>query len=238
MNPTPSGSTSAVPLTPSGEPIAPGTGDTVQFQTTFDMAYYASRPPEFQPFYWGRPGVPLPAGQSLMTSAQYVALVKQLIANPPINPKTKQPCYMIEMVEVFGWDPLTAMLDAINNGDGHFPPAGGFVQGTDAPGVAQNAGPLQPGQAGTNVSTNLADYPAWPAAPVVPPPTVSDQVGAFIFGPYYEVMGTNPPLIETDYRGTFKLGSMTSPFMTNDGSAMAVYILQPVPAAAPTGVAA
>jgi hypothetical protein len=209
----------------------PGTASAGnQYQTTFDMAYYASRPPEFQPFYWGRPGIPTPEGQTSMTSAQFIALVKQMLQSPPINPDTKLPCYMIEQIEVWGWDPLTAMLDAINNGDGHFPPAGGFAQGSDAPGVAANAGPLAPGAPGTNVSTAL--HALWPVSAVVPPPTVSDQVGPLIFGPYYEVLGTNPPAVETDYRGTFKLGSIMSAFMMDDGVPMAAYILQPATAGA------
>lgn len=142
------------------------------YQTTFNTAYYASKPPVFQPLYAGRPGAAM-ASSDALTQDQTWALVGQLIA---------QGWTVDEEIDAEAMDPYTTMFMRELYGNTWEPAGLGETQVTDPsqPGavVQPNIGPVPPGQ--IKVSTLIEDYPPYPvpAAPVPPPtPQSSNPVG-------------------------------------------------------------
>lgn len=146
----------------------PGTASAANaYQSAFDAAYYASKPPAFQPLYNGRPGSANPSAAPITQSQAWV-LVGQLISQGwPVD----------EEIDAEGYDPLTTMFMRQLYGQTWEPAGLGLVQCTV---VAQSgcvvtpgmyAGPVPPGQ--IKVSTLISDYPPYPvpvnAAPVAPP---------------------------------------------------------------------
>jgi hypothetical protein len=134
------------------------------YQTTFNTAYYASKPPAFQALYAGRPGAAMAASNGL-TQDQAWALVGQLIA---------QGWTIDEEIDAEAMDPYTTMFMRELYGNTWEPAGLGETQVTDIsqPGavVQPNVGPVPPGQ--IKVSTMIEDYPPYPVPPTpVPPPT-------------------------------------------------------------------
>lgn len=139
------------------------------YQTAFNTAYYASKPPAFQPLYGGRPGAAMSSSNPL-TQDQAWTLVGQLIA---------QGWIIDEEIDAEAMDPYTIMFmrELYSN---TWEPAGmGAVQSTEVltPGIYD--GPVPAGQ--IKVSTMLEDYPPYPVlttAPVTPPnPQAANPVG-------------------------------------------------------------
>ena len=142
------------------------------YQTTFNTAYYTSKPPAFQPLYGGRPGCPVTSG---LTQDQAWALVGQLIA---------QGWTIDEEIDAEGMDPYTTMFMRELYGNTWEPAGLGAVQVTDIsqPGAVVTPGmyngPVPAGQ--IKVSTMIADYPPYPVptTPVPPPtPQASNPIG-------------------------------------------------------------
>jgi hypothetical protein len=130
------------------------------YQTAFNSAYYASKPPAFQPLYNGRPGSANPTAAGL-TQDQAWTLVGQLIA---------QGWVIDEEIDAEAFDPYTTMFMRELYGNTWEPAGLGDVSsGNVAPGPY--TGPVPEGQ--IKVSTLLSDYPPYPVpeATVVTPPT-------------------------------------------------------------------
>lgn len=130
------------------------------YQALFNAAYYASKPPAFQPLYAGRPGSASPAGAT-PTADEAWALVAQLIA---------QGWVVDEEIDGEAMDPYTTMFMRQLYGN-TWEPAG--LGETTATGSVPSlyTGPV-PADA-INVSTLLSDYPPYPvpATGAVTPPT-------------------------------------------------------------------
>ena len=142
------------------------------YQTTFNTAYYASKPPAFQPLYAGRPGAAMAASNGL-TQDQAWTLVGQLIA---------QGWTIDEEIDAEAMDPYTTMFMRELYGNTWEPAGLGETQVTDIsqPGavVQPNVGPVPPGQ--IKVSTMIEDYPSYPIPPgpvPTPTPQSSNPVG-------------------------------------------------------------
>lgn len=140
----------------------PGTASAANaYQASFNPAYYASKPPAFQPLYGGRPGCPVTTS---LTQDQTWALVGQLIA---------QGFTIDEEIDAEAMDPYTTMFMRELYGNTWEPAGLGATQVTDIsqPGAVVTpgmySGPVPAGQ--IKVSTLLADYPPYPV-PVGPPP--------------------------------------------------------------------
>jgi hypothetical protein len=141
------------------------TTPVVSYQTAFNAAYYASKPPAFQPLYGGRPG----ASANPLTQDQAWALVGQLIA---------QGWTIDEEIDAEAMDPYTTMFMRELYGNTWEPAGVGEVQSTEVLTPGMYKGPVPTGQ--IKVSTIISDYPAYPLAPTpVPPPTpqVANPVG-------------------------------------------------------------
>lgn len=130
------------------------------YQTTFNTAYYASKPPAFQPLYGGRPGCPVTTG---LTQDQAWTLVGQLIA---------QGWTIDEEIDAEGMDPYTTMFMRELYGNTWEPAGLGATQVTDIDQplavVTPYTGPVPAGQ--IKVSTLLTDYPPYPVPETPPPP--------------------------------------------------------------------
>jgi hypothetical protein len=144
------------------------------YQTTFNTAYYASKPPAFQPLYANRPGAAMASSDSL-TQDQAWALVGQLIA---------EGWTVDEEIDAEGMDPYTTMFMRELYGNTWEPSGLGPTQVTDIsqPGAVVTpgmySGPVPAGQ--IKVSTMIEDYPPYPVpiAPVAPPnPQISNPIG-------------------------------------------------------------
>jgi hypothetical protein len=190
-----------------------------QYQSAFDEAYYTSRPPSFQPLYYGRPGIIIPEGLSPLTQTQFAALIAELIAAPPVNPVTGQPCPIIEQIEYWGWDPYTVMTLSAMYGNTYFPPGQGPAESTEVITPGEYSGAIPPGC--NPVVTDYTKLTPWPTA-APPTPVISDLVGPQegAGSPFYGVPAgiTLPSLTQpigstaTDSRGSFKLVLLPSPF--------------------------
>jgi hypothetical protein len=144
------------------------------YQTTFNTAYYASKPPAFQPLYAGRPGAAM-ASSNALTQDDTWALVGQLIAqgwtvDEEIDAEAMDPYTTMFMRELYGntWEPagLGKTQVASVNDPGAVVTPGMFT------------GPVPAGQ--IKVSTLLSDYPPFPVptTPAAPPtPQVSNPIG-------------------------------------------------------------
>jgi len=159
-------------ITPPGTTApTPGVSSAANaYQTTFNTAYYASKPPAFQPLYGGRPGAALTSSYPL-TQDQAWALVGQLIA---------QGWTIDEEIDAEGMDPYTTMFMRELYGNTWEPSGLGAVQSTEVLTPGQYSGPVPAGQ--IKVSTMVEDYPPYPvpvATVVTPPPTpqVANPVG-------------------------------------------------------------
>jgi hypothetical protein len=117
------------------------------YQTAFNTAYYASKPPAFQPLYSGRPGAAMGAADCLM-QAQAWTLVGQLIA---------QGWVVDEEIDAEGMDPYTTMFMRELYGQTWEPAGFGAVTSTDVVTLGEYTGPVPAGQ--IKVSTLISDYP-------------------------------------------------------------------------------
>lgn len=188
-------------------------GNPTSYQGKFDAAYYGAQDPRKQPLYAGRPGSANPTGANL-TQAETLALINQLIASGVT---------IDEQIDYWGWDPYTVMSMREVQGVLWVMPGLGNVAGLNevvTPGEFSGTPP--PGAIKT--STSIADYPPFPV-PAPPPAGAVDPVGPQEIGPYYGVVGTNPPATYTDTRGTFKLVQIPSAFPIAGGTMETFYQL-------------
>ncbi len=127
------------------------------YQAAFNIAYYASKPPVFQPLYGGRPGCPVTSG---ITQDQAWTLIGQLIA---------QGWTIDEEIDAEAMDPYTTMFMRQLYGNTWEPAGLGATQSTEVLTPGEYSGPVPAGQ--IKVSTMIEDYPPYPvpAAPVIPP---------------------------------------------------------------------
>jgi len=139
------------------------------YQTLFNTAYYASKPPAFQPLYGGRPGAAMTSSNPL-TQDQAWTLVGQLIA---------QGWTIDEEIDAEAMDPYTTMFMRELYGNTWEPAGFGAVQSSEVLTPGEYSGAVPPGQ--IKVSTLIADYPPYPVTtttPVVPPtPQAANPVG-------------------------------------------------------------
>jgi hypothetical protein len=146
-----------------GNPITtPGVSSAANaYQTTFNTAYYASKPPAFQPLYGGRPGSAMASSYPL-TQDQAWTLVGQLIA---------QGWTIDEEIDAEAMDPYTTMFMRELYGNTWEPAGFGAVQSTEVLTPGMYTGPVPAGQ--IKVSTMIQDYPPYPvpATTAVTPPT-------------------------------------------------------------------
>src|SRR5258708_4815063 len=87
-------------------PIAGGGGVVGSYQQAYDLAWYASRPPQMQPLYYGRAGVVVPQGAQPLTQAQFEALISGLVQNPPKDDKGVQ-VPIVEQIDYWQWEPYS-----------------------------------------------------------------------------------------------------------------------------------
>jgi hypothetical protein len=203
----------------------PGVASTANaYQAAFDTAYYASRPPQFQPLYYGRPGVTVPQGQGPLTQTQFNALIASLVATPPTNPTTGQPFYIIEQIECWGMDPYTVELWNAAYGNTYFPPGAGNVTGSLVITPGQYSGPVPLGD--NPVVTNLALLTPWPSTTpttAATPTTVGPAVpGTNLF----EILGPIPPVGTLDTSGKYTVVAIPQAGMFATGTP--TYYWQPV----------
>jgi hypothetical protein len=141
------------------------------YQTAFNTAYYASKPPAFQPLYGGRPGAAMASSYPL-TQDQAWALVGKLIA---------QGWVVDEEIDAEAMDPYTTMFMRELYGQTWEPASLGETQSNQALTPGMYSGPVPAGQ--IKVSTMIEDYPPYPVPiPPVPPPTpqVANPIGVRI----------------------------------------------------------
>ncbi len=160
-------------MNPAPPAPTPGTSSVAnQLQTIFDTAYYASKHPAMQPLYWGRPGVPTPAGEFGLTQDQMWTLGATLI---------QQGHLVDEEIDLQGWDPYTIMWQREFIYGNTWEPAGmGKTQSTEVLTPGQFTGAVPPGA--IPVTLDLAAYPPYPVQPVGPPvpppmPKLANPVG-------------------------------------------------------------
>jgi hypothetical protein len=140
------------------------------YQTVFNAAYYAAKPPALQALYNGRPGSAFPNALPL-TQDEAWALVGQLIS---------QGWTVDEEIDAEAMDPYTTMFMRQLYGNTWEPAGVGMVQSTEVLTPGQYTGPVPAGAIA--VSTLLNDYPPYPVpadnTPVTPPtPEVPNPVG-------------------------------------------------------------
>jgi hypothetical protein len=138
------------------------------YQTAFNTAYYASKPPTFQPLYSARPGAAMTSSTPL-TQDQAWTLIGQLIA---------QGWIIDEEIDAESMDPYTTMFMRELYGNTWEPAGLGATQSTEVLTPGQYSGPVPAGQ--IKVSTMIEDYPLYPVAttPVTPPtPEVANPIG-------------------------------------------------------------
>ena len=139
------------------------------YQALFNAAYYASKPPAFQPLYQGRPGSANPSGYPL-TQDEAWTLVGQLIA---------QGWTIDEEIDAEAMDPYTTMFMRELYGNTWEPAGMGKVVSSQVINPGMFGGPVPAGQ--IKVSTMIEDFPPYPAppsGPVTPPtPHASNPVG-------------------------------------------------------------
>ena len=161
-------------ITPPGtDAPTPGVSSAANaYQASFNAAYYASKPPAFQPLYNGRPGSAFPNALPL-TQDQAWALIPQLLA---------QGWIVDEEIDAEGMDPYTTMFMRQLYGQTWEPAGLGETQSSEVLTPGEYTGPVPAGQ--IKVSTMIEDYPPYPApvvAPVIPPnPRAANPVGVRI----------------------------------------------------------
>lgn len=195
-------------------------------QLVFNAAYYASKPPAFQPLYAGRPGSSLSSGNAL-SSQDRLALINQLLSGGAT---------IDEQIDFDGFDPYTTMFIRQLYGDTWVPAGLGAVQCVTIVQygcvVVPTTGPVPTGA--IKISVNPGDYTPYPVP--TPTPTTSGTVGPQAIGPYYSVSGpvptvgtqvswTNPVNGKT---GTCTLSQIPNNFMIGGGGVMNVWNCQGV----------
>jgi hypothetical protein len=168
-------------------------------QQIFDLAYWASQPPEVQA---------LPA---IADSGMRATTAAQLATNG----------FTIDVpIMVWGWDPYQVMTMRAQFGYTWVPsalqPPVTIAPGISQPGVV-SYDPSQPPAGSIKVSTNLQDYPPFVPAPQPIPqtPAGNDPVGLQSIGNiYFSVPGETYPngATFTDSRGTFQKSIVMTPF--------------------------
>jgi hypothetical protein len=153
-------------ITPGGGAPTPGQASAANaYQALFDTAYYASKPPAFQPLYSGRAGAAMYAAVPL-TQDEVNAQIARLLAQG----------YIIdEQIDFLGLDPYTIMYVRQQYGNTWVPAGLGDVSATSEPPVMYT-GPVPSGA--IKVSTLLSDFPFYPIPPVdtpITPPTPEAQ---------------------------------------------------------------
>jgi len=174
--------------------------DTTQQQ--FDQAYWASQPPEVR----GLPGI---ADQEQRADQAATLATDGFTIDVPIMVWAWDAYLVMQMRSQFGYTWVPSALQ---------PPV------TIAPGTAQPGAvaydPLHPPPGSITVSTNIADYPPFAAAPQPTPqiPAISDPVGLQSIGSIYlSVAGETYQngAQFTDSRGTFQKHMVVTPFGRN-----------------------
>jgi hypothetical protein len=142
------------------------------YQTAFNTAYYASKPPAFQPLYAGRPSAAMSSSAPL-TQDQTWTLIGQLIA---------QGWTIDEEIDAECMDPYTTMFMRELYGNTWEPAGLGATQSTTVLTPGEYNGPVPAGQIA--VSTLISDYPPYPVpsnGTVTPPtPQAANPVGVRI----------------------------------------------------------
>jgi hypothetical protein len=141
------------------------------YQTAFNTAYYAAKPPAFQPLYGGRPGAAMASSYPL-TQDQAWVLIGKLIA---------QGWVVDEEIDAEAMDPYTTMFMRELYGQTWEPAGLGETQSNQALTPGMYSGPVPAGQ--IKVSTMIEDYPPYPAplTPVPPPtPQAANPIGVRI----------------------------------------------------------
>jgi hypothetical protein len=174
--------------------------DTTQQQ--FDQAYWASQPPEVRAL----PGI---ADQDQRANQAATLATDGFTIDVPIMVWAWDAYLVMQMRSQFGYTWVPSALQ---------PPV------TIAPGIAQPGvvayDPLHPPPGSIAVSTNIADYPPFAAAPQPTPqtPAISHPVGLQSIGSIYlSVAGETYQngAQFTDSRGTFQKHMVATPFGRN-----------------------
>jgi hypothetical protein len=154
-------------ILPGGGAPTPGVSSAANaYQASFNAAYYASKPPAFQPLFYNRPG-----GQTgtPLTQDQAWTLVGKLIA---------QGWIVDEEIDAEAMDPYTTMFMRQLYGQTWEPAGLGETQSTQVLTPGMYTGPVPAGQ--IKVSTMIEDYTPYPVsvALVIPPtPLVANPIG-------------------------------------------------------------
>ena len=117
------------------------------YQWAFNAAYYKSRRPTLQPFFYGRPGG---QPQTPLSDADRISLADHLYeTGVPFD----------EQIEAWGWDPYSTMyMRKVRYGYDRVPVGtGDTTQPPDVVNPANLHGPVEPGY--LLVSINIADFP-------------------------------------------------------------------------------
>jgi hypothetical protein len=194
-------------------PIAGGGGIASSYQQQFNTAYYAAQDPRKQPLYNSRPGG-ANANVAQLSQADTLALINSLIAAGVT---------IDEQIDYWGWDPYTVMSLRQVQGIGWVEPGLGNVDLAIVVTPGEFSGTPPAGAIIT--STNITSYPPFPPTAPALPATAPDPVGPLEIGPYYGVIGTDPPATYTDSRGTFKLVQIPSAFPIAGGTLETFYQL-------------
>ncbi|MGD0130999.1 MAG: hypothetical protein ABSE57_03090 [Bryobacteraceae bacterium] len=166
-------------------------------QQQFDLAYWASQPPEVQ------------ALRAITDADQRAAQAATLATNG----------FTIDVpIMVWGWDAYLVMTMREQFGYTWVPsalqPPVASAPGDTEPGVAAY-NPLNPPPGSILVSTNIQNYPPYSAAQTPPAPAAQDPVGVQSLGNIYlSVVGDTYPDGATfsDTRGTFEKHIVVTPF--------------------------
>lgn len=194
---------------------SPVTGPVATSQTPYGLqfaqAYYAAQNPIKLPFYNGLYGGP---SATPLSQTQENTLIQTCI-----NAKV----LIDEQIDYWHWDPLTVMQMRVIQGIGWVPSGLGPAICTS---VLQSGCVITPGMySGTPPAgsiptcTQLSCYPSWPVNTT--PTMIQTSVGPQIAGPYYEVIGTVPPMGTVSGKCTLAQIPNQSPFAT--GSLMNVW---------------
>jgi hypothetical protein len=178
---------------------------------TFAKAYYAAQNPIKAPFYNQRYGGGTGA---VLTLTQENTLVTQCAAAG---------VSIDEQIDYWGWDPLTVMAQRQMYGiPWVYPGLGAAVcVTTSQPGCVVTPGLFSgtPPVGAIMTSTLLTAYPPWPTTST--PTVIPTSIGPEISGPYFEVIGTVPPV--GTKQGNCTLAQIPNFSMFGDGTMMNVW---------------
>lgn len=193
---------------------------------TYDLAYVASRPPQFAPFYYGTAYGD--ATKAPLSAADRQALIQQVSALFPV----------IEQIEGWGLDPFTIMAVASMQGNTCLPPGTGNVTVVDINqplAVVPMGGYTGAVPAGWSpVITDPSKLIPWATLHPAPPAPAVNPVGPQEFpgSNEYGVVGTNPPATyPSPYSGMQFVLTKTASYSPMGPTLMVVYLLLPIPAA-------